>query len=102
MAKMMILGVKDEAGLWLVDFEAGTVTAMDGNRNDYISGEVAAAFNSADVALPFEIKEEAFSGLYYKTSGAVDVAVPFDVKEEAFSGQFFKTPPVAGKHSLQS
>lgn len=37
MAKSMILGVKDKAGLWLLDFEAGTVIAMDGKRDEYVT-----------------------------------------------------------------
>ncbi|OWV78746.1 hypothetical protein ATY78_11615 [Rhizobium sp. R635] len=92
---MMILGVKGEAGLWLVDFEAGTVTAMDGNREDYISArDNADKFETdLDVAVGFERKEVAFSGHYYKTPD-VDVAVAFEPKDAAFSGHYYKTPDV--------
>ncbi|HEX8044401.1 hypothetical protein, partial [Rhizobium sp.] len=118
MSKMMILGVKGEAGLWLVDFDAGTVTAMDGSREDFISGhdsddkfetdlDVAVGFEpkdaafsgllfqskGADVAVGFQPKEAAFSGHVFRTPGA-DVAVTFEPRETAFSGHFFKTPGV--------
>jgi len=95
MSKMMILGVKGEAGLWLVDFDAGTVTAMDGKREDYISGrDNDGKFETdLDVAVAFEPKEAAFSGLFYKTPD-VDVAVGFEPKEAAFSGKYYKTPDV--------
>ena len=118
MSKMMILGVKGEAGLWLVDFAAGTVTAMDGNREDFISGhdsddkfetdvDVAVGFEpkeaafsgvlfqskAADVAVGFEPKEAAFSGVFFQ-SKAADVAVGFESKEAAFSGHVFRTPEV--------
>lgn len=98
MSKMMILGVKGEAGLWLVDFAAGTVTAMDGSREDYLdsaegTGETDSLVSCADVAVAFEPKEAAFSAHYYKTP-QVDVAVAFEPLEAGFSGQFYKTPQV--------
>ncbi|SCX32557.1 hypothetical protein DSM25558_5484 [Agrobacterium sp. DSM 25558] len=120
MSKMMIIGLKDEAGLWLVDFEAGSVTAVEGNREDFIScnekgdsGEkdldVAVSFNVketafsgihyksgvADVAVGFETKDAAFSGIHYK-SNVADVAVGFDTKVPAFSGIHYKTPETIG------
>ena len=102
MSKMMILGVKGEAGLWLVDFDAGTVTATDGKREDYISyaDGVRAAddeFQSADVAVAFETKETAFSGHFFAASTAADVRVVFETKEAAFAGHFFRTPVVPGR-----
>jgi hypothetical protein len=98
MSKMMILGVKGEAGLWLVDFAAGTVTAIDGNREDYLAsaeetGQADRPVSCADVAVAFEPKEAAFSAHYYKTP-QVDVAVAFEPQETAFSGHFYKTPQV--------
>nr|WP_201009189.1 hypothetical protein [Rhizobium rhizogenes]QCL09433.1 hypothetical protein pC5.7c_566 [Rhizobium rhizogenes]QCL09602.1 hypothetical protein pC5.8a_110 [Rhizobium rhizogenes] len=93
MSKMMILGVKGEAGLWLVDFDAGTVTAMDGNRADFISGsESADKFETdLDIAVGFEPKEAAFSSHMFRAPGA-DVAVGFEQKVTAFSGHYYKTP----------
>ncbi|MGV1767785.1 hypothetical protein [Rhizobium rhizogenes] len=95
MSKMMILGVKGEAGLWLVDFAAGTVTAMDGNREDFISGHDSddKFETDLDIAVGFEPKEAAFSGVFFQ-SKAADVAVGFESKEAAFSGHVFRTPEV--------
>ncbi|OCP22438.1 MULTISPECIES: hypothetical protein [unclassified Ensifer] len=95
MSKMMVLGVKDETGLWLVDFDAGTVTALDGTREDYFTRSggidpVNNAVESVDVAVAFDAREEAFGGFMYR-SPAVDLAVSFQPKEEAFSGRFYKS-----------
>ncbi|OCJ09451.1 hypothetical protein A6U86_26780 [Rhizobium sp. AC27/96] len=91
MSKMMILGVKGETGLWLVDFAAGTVTAIDGNREAYIAD--ATSESAAEVAIAVEPREAAFSGLLYKTP-QLDVAVAVEPKEQAFSGLYYKTPPM--------
>jgi hypothetical protein len=96
MSKMMILGVKGETGLWLVDFASGTVTAVDGNREDYIAaaeGADKSARNCTDIAVAFEPKESAFSGQFYKTP-QLDVAVAFATQETAFSGLYYKTPQI--------
>lgn len=98
MSKMMILGVKGESGLWLIDFDAGSVTAMDGKREDYITtndgvGASHDQLGSVDLAVTFEPKEGAFSGHYYKTP-SVDLAVAFEQQEGAFSGHVYKTPSV--------
>lgn len=92
MSKMMILGVKGEAGLWLVDFDAGTVTAMDGNREDFISGHDSddKFETDIDVAIGFEPKEAAFSGRFFEASNTADIAVAFEPKQAAFSGRFFQ------------
>ncbi|WP_051440436.1 hypothetical protein [Ensifer aridi] len=97
MSQMMILGVKGETGLWLVDFGAGTVTPMEGKREDFVAhtdgrteiiDEVA---SDADLAVCFEAKESAFSGHFYKTGSAADIAVAFETKEPAFSGHVYRT-----------
>lgn len=98
MSKMMILGVRGEPGLWLVDFDAGTVSAMEGAREDFIAGagsrtEIESEFAAdADLAVCFEAKEQAFSGHFYKAGSAADVAVSFETKEAAFSGHVYRTP----------
>ncbi|WP_051440976.1 hypothetical protein [Ensifer sp. WSM1721] len=98
MSKMMFLGVKGETGLWLVDFGAGTVTPMEGKREDFVAhtdgrteiiDEVA---SDADLAVCFEAKESAFSGHFYKTGSATDIAVAFETNEPAFSGYMYRTP----------
>ncbi|WFU01572.1 hypothetical protein QA648_15785 [Rhizobium sp. CB3171] len=96
MSKMMILGLKGETGLWLVDFEAGVVTALDGKREDYITSAdgVAAESDTADVAVAFEPKEAAFSGVFFKAA-ETDVAAAFEAKETAFSSHFFNTTSAA-------
>ncbi|RAS04372.1 hypothetical protein [Ensifer adhaerens] len=98
MSKMMVLGVKGEAGLWLVDFDAGTVVAIDGKREDYVASDNEVVM--AEVAVAFETKEEAFSGFMYKTP-PVDFAVAFQTEEEAFSDFMYKSPAISaadGKH----
>lgn len=92
MSKMMIIGVKNETGLWLVDFEAGTVSPIDGNRDDFVSGEITTGGETdLDLAVSFNVKEAAFSGVHYK-SDVADLAVGFDTVETAFSGVHYKTP----------
>lgn len=97
MSKMMIIGVTGENGLWLVDFDAGTVTAMNGKREDYIisadAGPAHADTEALDFAAVFETKEEAFSAHVWRTP-AVDLAVGFEPKEAAFSGHVWRTPAV--------
>ncbi|CAN7354496.1 hypothetical protein [Rhizobium leguminosarum] len=96
MSKMMIIGVKGEEGLWLVDFDAGIVTAMAGKREDYVMSAAAPApmdNEALDFAEYFETKGEAFSGHFWKTP-AVDLAAAFEPKEAAFSGHVYRTPAV--------
>ncbi|NEK17694.1 hypothetical protein [Rhizobium leguminosarum] len=96
MSKMMIIGVKGEEGLWLVDFDAGTVTAMAGKREDYVTSAAGPAptdNEALDFAEYFETKDEAFSGHVWRTP-AVDLAVGFEPKEAAFSGHVYRTPAV--------
>lgn len=93
MSKMMILGVKGEDKLWLVDFEAGSVTAMDGTREDYMARHDAeGATSDVDVAVAVEPAESAFSGRMYKTPENAEFTLVFDTEETAFSGQYYKTP----------
>jgi hypothetical protein len=90
---MMILGVKGEDKLWLVDFDAGSVTAMDGTREDYLARRTDEAEGTAvDVAVAVETAESAFSGRMYKTPENAEFTLVFDTEETAFSGQYYKTP----------
>ncbi|NKM01806.1 hypothetical protein [Rhizobium leguminosarum] len=78
-----------EDGLRLVDFDAGTVTATAGKREDYVISATGPALTDNDVldfAEYFETKAEAFSGHFWTTL-EVDLAVGFEPKVAAFSGR---------------
>jgi len=69
MAKFVILGVTGEEGYWLVDFDAGTVSAVP-------AGE----------ASPFGYTPEARAHGAVMTAG-VDLAVTVTDKDDAFAGR---------------
>jgi hypothetical protein len=70
MAKVVVLGVTGESGFWLVDLDAGTVTAMPETVTDPFgyspearrSGAVLSA--GVDLAVAVPTREGAFSGKY--------------------------------------
>lgn len=70
MAKLAVLGVTGESGYWLVDFENGTVTALDSLNSD-----------------PFEYSPEARASGATLTAG-IDLAVVVANKDSIFSGKF--------------
>ena len=74
MAKFVVLGVQGEAGYWLVDFEAGTVTAMPN-----------------DIAEPFGYSAEARAKGAVLTA-SVDLAVTVTDRDEAFAGRYDSVP----------
>lgn len=82
MAKMAVLGITDEPGYWLVDFENGTVSALpEGTREPFdfsksardkgaklVAGvDLAVALDSGDDAMAG--KSETFSGRLNAYSG---------------------------------
>ena len=70
MSKFTVLGLKGEEGYWLVDFTAGTVTAMPA-----FEGE------------PFGYSTAARESGVVLTAG-VDLAVTVQSTDDAFSGRF--------------
>ena len=70
MANVVVLGVKGEEGYWLVDFDAGTVTAIPPFEGD-----------------PFGYSAEARANGAVLTAG-VDLAIKVSNQEDAFSGRF--------------
>ncbi|MDB5525028.1 MAG: hypothetical protein JWM58_2791 [Rhizobium sp.] len=70
MSKFVVLKLSDESGYWLVDFDNGSVTAMDTIVPDPFGYTAAANTSGAayvsgvDVAVATLTRDDAFAGKY--------------------------------------
>ena len=107
MSRMAVLSMTGEKTLWLVDFAAGTVSALPGDMDLSVISqsrvEGAPLTRGIDLAVTVEGHEGAFSGKYYRSDSlleakasseavteGIDIAVVAEAREGAFSGRFYR------------
>ena len=84
MAKIVVIGLPGETGLWIADLDAGTVAPMDPPTGDALGAANllrsggAAVVNGVDLAIAVQSSAEAFAGKFEGFSGKFDT----------FSGKF--------------
>ena len=84
MAKIVVIGLPGETGLWIADLDAGTVAAMDPPANDALGAANllrsggASVVNGVDLAIAVQSADDAFAGKFEGFSGKFDT----------FSGKF--------------
>jgi ABC-type phosphate transport system substrate-binding protein len=68
MAKVVVLGLPGEEGLWIADFEAGSINRLDVSDNSSLSAanelrkDGSSFVQGINLALPMETASAAFSG----------------------------------------
>jgi hypothetical protein len=107
MSRMAVLSMTGEKTLWLVDFAAGTVSALPDEADLSVVSESrmngAPVTRGVDFAMVVEGHEGAFSGRYYRSESVlaaktgsetvgegIDVAVAVELREDAFSGLHYR------------
>jgi hypothetical protein len=108
MSRMAVLSMTGEKTLWLVDFAAGTVSALPDDADLSVVSESrtdgAPVTRGVDLAVTVEGHEGAFSGKYYRSDSVleakagsetvtegIDIAVSVEARDEAFSGRFYRS-----------
>jgi hypothetical protein len=107
MSRMAVLSMTGEKTLWLVDFAAGTVSALPDDADLSVVSESRTdgtpVTRGVDFAMVVEGHEGAFSGKYYRSESVlaakagletvgegIDLAVAVELREGAFSGLFYR------------
>lgn len=78
MSKLVVLGVAGEAGYWLVDLDAGTVSSLPDTEKEPFAFSEAARSKGAklvagiDLAVALGTQDGAFSGRFDAFSGRFD------------------------------
>lgn len=72
MTKLAVLSVEGESELWLVDFKAGTVSAMPSiianGEDDLTRINGKAVIRGLDIAVAIDVKDPGFSSRYWQSA----------------------------------